>query len=112
MDHLQSLSGMPTSLGPAPKPVAVHCGGTSTCSCGSSMRQCCKWLGAHHSKQRGAAIPCIKHTDTIWLHYACRGAHGFVQLALDMKTGEQVAIKFLERTGRKMKTKHILRCGA
>jgi hypothetical protein len=34
-----------------------------------------------------------------------------VQLALDMKTGEQVAIKFLERTGRKMKTKHILRCG-
>ena len=42
----------------------------------------------------------------------CRGAHGFVQLALDMKTGEQVAIKFLERSGRKMKTKHILRCGA
>lgn len=33
-----------------------------------------------------------------------------MQLALDMKTGEQVAIKFLERTGRKMKTKHILRC--
>jgi hypothetical protein len=35
-----------------------------------------------------------------------------VQLALDMQTGEQVAIKFLERTGRKMKTKHILRCGS
>ncbi len=39
-----------------------------------------------------------------------RGAHGFVQLALDLETGEQVAIKFLERCGRKMKTKHILRC--
>ena len=33
-----------------------------------------------------------------------------MQLALDLETGEQVAIKFLERCGRKMKTKHILRC--
>ncbi len=33
-----------------------------------------------------------------------------MQLALDLQTGEQVAIKFLERSGRSMKTKHILRC--
>jgi len=33
-----------------------------------------------------------------------------VQLALDMETGEQVAIKFLDRSVGKMKTKHILRC--
>ena len=62
--------------------------------------------------QQGAVVPCIGHTDPIRHCYIRRGAHGFVQLALDMKTGEQVAIKFLERTGRKMKTKHILRCGA
>jgi hypothetical protein len=76
------------------------------------MQQYCKWHVAHHSKQQGAVVPCIGHTDPIRLCHICRGAHGFVQLALDMKTGEQVAIKFLERTGRKMKTKHILRCGA
>lgn len=29
----------------------------------------------------------------------CRGASGFVQLALDKRTNEQVAIKFLERGG-------------
>lgn len=30
----------------------------------------------------------------------CRGASGFVQLALDTETDEQVAIKFIERGGR------------
>ena len=38
-----------------------------------------------------------------------RGAHGFVQRAIDMMTGEEVAVKFIER-GRKWKPKHLLRC--
>jgi len=38
-----------------------------------------------------------------------RGAHGFVQRAIDMATGEEVAVKFIER-GRKWKPKHLLRC--
>ena len=38
----------------------------------------------------------------------CTGAHGFVQLALDMATGEEVAIKFIER-GHKFKPNHLLR---
>lgn len=42
------------------------------------------------------------------LHDLNQGAHGVVELALDMKTGEQVAIKFIRR-GHNMKTTHILR---
>ena len=41
-------------------------------------------------------------------HRLCRGAHGFVQRAIDMQTGEEVACKFIER-GRKWKPKHLLR---
>ena len=33
-----------------------------------------------------------------------------MQRAIDMMTGEEVAVKFIER-GRKWKPKHLLRCG-
>ena len=38
-----------------------------------------------------------------------RGAHGFVQLALDMQSGEEVACKFIER-GQSLDSKNLLRC--
>ena len=41
--------------------------------------------------------------------FHCRGSHGFVQLAVDLKTGNEVAIKFIKR-GSNMQAKSILRC--
>ena len=36
-----------------------------------------------------------------------RGAFGFVQLAKDVTTGEQVAIKFIERGDKVMQQAHV-----
>lgn len=60
------------------------------------------------------AVECQDFKQSTALSQACypflhRGAHGFVQLALDMETGEEVAIKFIER-GRSLDPKHLLRC--
>ena len=85
----------PWGLAPGHSLACQRCDATCSAVCSSVRRpQSCPFRGM---TLRGRS-------------FAHRGAHGFVQLALDMETGEQVAIKFLERTGRKMKTKHILRC--
>lgn len=66
------------------------------------------WWGALY------AVECQDYKQSTPSSQACypslhRGAHGFVQLALDMETGEEVAIKFIER-GRSLDPKHLLRC--
>mmetsp|Transcript_1527 Transcript_1527/g.4535 ORF Transcript_1527/g.4535 Transcript_1527/m.4535 type:complete len:550 (-) Transcript_1527:1045-2694(-) len=55
-----------------------------------------------------AKEPLFGHPRYRKLRSVNRGSHGFVQLALDMDTGNQVAIKFIPR-GPNMQTKSILR---
>ena len=90
-------------------------------SCDGSALQCCDPRQLHRGVgllwDKSASAVKLRRRDSS-LHEVLsadmshtvpsRGAHGFVQRAIDMQTGEEVACKFIER-GRKWKPKHLLR---
>lgn len=67
------------------------------CKCGS-------WIsssnGPAHTYHRHASLQSFIMPPSAPQFCSCSGASGFVQLALDTETDEQVAIKFIERGGR------------